>query len=68
MKLTFAQKTFAAGSFRCAAIAGPVVLRPYRTVDAQAACSGAVAGKDFHTGTTIGQDSHTGATTGLCNG
>jgi hypothetical protein len=68
MKLTFALKTFAAKSFRCAALAGPVALGRYFAVDAQAACTGALAGKDFHTGAAIGQDYHTGTTAGLCNG
>jgi hypothetical protein len=68
MKLTFAPKTFAARSLRCATLAGPAVLGPYRRDDAQAVCTGAVAGEDFRAGATIGQDYHTGATTGLCNG
>lgn len=56
MKRTFTPKTFAARSFRCATLAGPAVLGPYRTANAQAACAGAVAGKDFHAGATIGQN------------
>ena len=68
MKLTFALKTFGAKSFRCATLAGPVVLGPYFAVSAQTACTGALAGKDFHTGAAIGQDYHTGTTAGLCNG
>jgi hypothetical protein len=58
MKRTFSPKTFAARSFRCASLAGAAVLGPYRTAKAQLAGTGAVAGKDFHTG----------ATTGQCNG
>lgn len=68
MKLTFAPRTLAARSLRCVTLAGPAVLGPYRTADAQAACAGATAGKEFLAGTTIGQDHHSGATTGLCNG
>jgi hypothetical protein len=68
MKLTFAPKTFAAGSFRSAAVAGPVVLKPYRAAAAQATVAGAVAGGDFRAGATIGQEWHTGATKGLCYG
>jgi hypothetical protein len=68
MKLTFAPKTFAARSFRCVTLAGPPVVRPYRTEEAQTFCAGAVAGGDFHAGATIGQDYYTGATAGLCNG
>ena len=67
MKLTFAQKTLAARSFRSATLAGPAVLGPYRSADAQVACAGAAVGNDFHTGATIGQNYHTGATTGLCH-
>jgi len=68
MKLTFAPKTFAARSLRCVTLAGPVVLGPYRTADAQATCTGAAAGEEFLAGATIGQDHHSGATAGLCNG
>jgi hypothetical protein len=41
---------------------------PYRVEDAQAACTGAVAGENYHAGATIGQNYHTGATAGMCNG
>ena len=68
MKQTFAPKTFAARSFRCVTLGGPVVLGPYRTADAQPASTGAAAGKLFRTGATIGQDYHAGATAGLSNG
>ena len=68
MKYTFAPKTFAARSFRCATLVGPVVLKHYSIADGQAASAGAVAGQDFHAGATIGQDYHTGATAGQCNG
>ena len=67
MKLTFAQKTFAARSFRCVTLVGWAVLLPPRLTDAQVYCTGAVAGEDFHAGAAIGQDYHTGATKGLCN-
>lgn len=68
MKLTFAPKTFAPRSLRCATLAGPAVLGPYRMADAQAACTGAAAGEEFLAGATIGQDQHSGAMAGLCNG
>jgi len=66
MKLTLAQKTFAAGSFRCVTLAGPAALGPPRLSDAQVYCTGAAAGENFRAGATIGQDYHTGATEGLC--
>jgi hypothetical protein len=68
MKRTFASRTFAARAFWCAAIRGPMTPKGYHAVEAQAATSGVVAGKDFHAGATIGQHHHTGATAGLCNG
>jgi hypothetical protein len=71
MKLTLVSKTFAAWSFRCTTLtglAGPDVLGPYWTANAQAACAGAEAGEHFPTGATIGQDYHPGTVAGLCNG
>ncbi len=64
MKLTFAPKTFAARSFRCVTLGGPVVLGPYRYDEAEPACTGAAAGGEFCTGAVIGQDYHSGAEAG----
>jgi hypothetical protein len=44
MKLTFAQKTFAARLFRPAALAGKPVRSQVRLAEAQAATTGATAG------------------------
>ncbi len=68
MKLTLAQRTFAARTLRCATLAGSMACGPYRAAGAQAACPGATAGEDFHDGATAGEDSHSGATAGQSNG
>jgi hypothetical protein len=68
MKSTFASKTFAPWSFRCATITGPILLNRYRVAEAQTGASGAAAGQYFHPGTDIGQDGHSGATLGQCHG
>ena len=68
MKLTFAAKTYAARSFRCATLVGPAVLGPYRADEAEVACCSAAAGDHFQPGADVGQDYNAGTTAGLCHG
>lgn len=68
MKFTFAPKTVLCRTFRCATLAGPAVLGPYRRAEAAVACAASTAGQSYHPGAAAGQDYHPGATAGACNG
>ena len=67
MKLTFAPKTVVCRTYRCATLAGPAALGPYRRAEAAVACAASAAGRNYHTGAAAGQDYHTGASAGACN-
>jgi len=55
MKRTFQSKTFAARSFRSAALAGPVKMAVFGVDRAAIFIAGAVKGRLFHTGATTEQ-------------